>query len=549
MTTFLLLISWVLINTSWATEIKSYKDHYLTNENVWVELIGKPGNEKDWIGIYPAGASNDWANVVSWVWAYDTSKVEVHSGDWYKFKNSSLKDYAGKGYFSNYAIQLPPGNYEARFFLNNSYNLVTKDTFTVQAGDETQLTLDKQSYAANDTLMINYAAMSGDPEDWLGIYKKGDSNDWANQKAWTWSGGKINGSASISYQNLAAGEYEVRAFFNNSFQVEAIASFAIVEKAFWEKGAYDIQLTELPNGKGVVYSPEGLADNLPVVVFVYGGASNEHEIKHKTVLNFIASHGYHAVFIHDVSYLYPARTAEKYVEAINELEKIKGVNTRKLGVVGHSSGGGAALGILKTLKNNYGYGTDKSFVLAIDPWFALEMKQQDLLALPENSYALILQFGEGGNNMTAINGVNYSTDALIPLTLFKYLNTHYPQNVDYKIFENVGEDRGHLYLYDNITNAENTGNNYESMKGGLEPLGALMEHTFKGNNPNAKAKALGNNESELQEIKRFDEYEFACKETRYGIISNDNGMVTSIDRNDDVDEDVEYCNAVPRGNP
>ena len=66
------------------------------------------GHAKDWIGIYPVGSSNDWANVVAWKW----SRGQVN----------------GQKSFNN----LPVGNYEVRVFFRNSYKVEARDGFSVK---------------------------------------------------------------------------------------------------------------------------------------------------------------------------------------------------------------------------------------------------------------------------------------------------------------------------------------------------------------------------------------------------------------------------------
>ncbi|CAA6810596.1 MAG: Bacillolysin (Neutral protease), partial [uncultured Thiotrichaceae bacterium] len=342
---------------------------------------------------------------------------------------------------------------------------------------------------------------------------------------------------SIDIDNLPVGEYEVRAFFNNRFDDEAVASFVI--KEYWEKGGDNIAEITLPNNKGFVYSPVGHGEDLPVVFFAYGGYYSDHEKYHKTLLNFIASRGYHAVFVEyeNGDFTNATSAANKFAEAVAAYEdlNLQGVNKQKIGVVGHSSGGGLAFKVLKELKDTYQYGSDKSFVMAIDPWFAFEMNQQDLKDLPNNTNTLILQFGPGGNNMKSLlidgESRNYSTDGKIAGTLFKYLNELYPENVDYKIFANVGDDRGHKYLNDDITegNRNNKGNNYERMKDGLKPLGALMDFTFH-DNLEAKAIALENNQRAEQHIFPKQNYAFKCTHNEF------TDAVGKL-----LDTDVNYC--------
>jgi len=96
-----------------AVKISTWKANYKSTENVWIKLSNKPGNTKDWIGIYKADTNNDWGNVVAWKWAKDDSQKYPN---WYEF--SGIKD----------------GKYEARFFLNNSFRLEAKSGFSVGGG-------------------------------------------------------------------------------------------------------------------------------------------------------------------------------------------------------------------------------------------------------------------------------------------------------------------------------------------------------------------------------------------------------------------------------
>lgn len=242
------------VNTAFAIDILTWKTEYESDEDVWIELKDKPNNIQDWIGVYPVGSSNDWGNVVSWVWANDTSQTSVDPGDWYKFEDTTGEHFGEEGNYTNYQVALPPGEYEARFFLNNSYVVEAKTAaFTVKAESTVQLILDKQTYASNDTVQVSYSGMSGERDDWLAIYEKGDSTAWGNVKAWAWSDGETNGSLSLSFENLAAGDYEVRVFFNNSFTVETAKSFNIVVKEF---GARSVESTPLGNGT-LFASPNG----------------------------------------------------------------------------------------------------------------------------------------------------------------------------------------------------------------------------------------------------------------------------------------------------
>ncbi|CAA6814481.1 MAG: Unknown protein, partial [uncultured Thiotrichaceae bacterium] len=128
----MLLVGWVFINTSWATDIHSYKNVYSVDEDVLIKLTtDNQINEKDWIAIFQAEADNDWANVVSWVWAKDTSDADFY-GNWYQFEDRESDLFNQPGGHGKYSVKLPVDDYEARFFLNNSYDVEKSIAFSVR---------------------------------------------------------------------------------------------------------------------------------------------------------------------------------------------------------------------------------------------------------------------------------------------------------------------------------------------------------------------------------------------------------------------------------
>jgi hypothetical protein len=82
--------------------------------------------------------------------------------------------------------------------------------------------------------------MEGNEEgDWLAIFPKEKPSagefivDAENDNGWIFTGGSKSGKVTFSTLNLsklAKGEYEVRAFFNDSYKVEAVYAFFIKDK-------------------------------------------------------------------------------------------------------------------------------------------------------------------------------------------------------------------------------------------------------------------------------------------------------------------------------
>ena len=204
---YFLLLCTVLHSTS----IRTSKSIYSIHDNVELSTKGMSGDNQDWIAIYPVGTSNDWDNVVAWSWT-----------------NGAIE-------YRKTFNRLPIGNYEARAFFKNTYNLEAKSSFSVK-NDGTNVSKAKafiktvkHEYALNETINVNFSNMLGDNKDWIAIYPVGSSNDWSNVAAWSWTNGVKDGS--YTFKSLKAGKYEVRAFFKNSYNVESKYEFTVKENS------------------------------------------------------------------------------------------------------------------------------------------------------------------------------------------------------------------------------------------------------------------------------------------------------------------------------
>lgn len=187
-----------------ATSLSVTKESYLPTENIEVNFKEMLGHNDDWIGIYPVGSSTEWKNVLRWNWTNDVSEGKL------KFE------------------KLPIGEYEIRAFYNNSYKVEATKSFKVQEPSlRTSVVTDKRDYLINESIVATYKDMSGDGEDWIGIYPKGSSNAWQNMVQWAWVGGKNSGTQTFSA--LPLGSYEVRVFFHNSLISEASYPFVVGE--------------------------------------------------------------------------------------------------------------------------------------------------------------------------------------------------------------------------------------------------------------------------------------------------------------------------------
>ena len=95
------------------------------------------------------------------------------------------------------------------------------------------LTLNQTIYTQTDGLSIEveFKEMTGQDKDWIAIYPAGTNNSWKNVVAWKVTGDKTSGKLILANvkrkSKIKDGKYEVRAFYNNSYKLEAKVAFEI----------------------------------------------------------------------------------------------------------------------------------------------------------------------------------------------------------------------------------------------------------------------------------------------------------------------------------
>jgi len=177
---------------------------------------------KDWIGIYKKGDDNSWGNVIEWKWAGDTT---FDGNDRYRVMYLNPKKYS------------PNKKYEARYFLNNSFttHMKSKPFSTESSNNQISVTEIKGNYQ-NGRVRFNIyprgiVKLKYGAKDWVGLYRKGTSNDWNNVLTWGWvkefedvDKGVFQLVKSI---HLQKGKYDVRYFRDNSFITYKDSTFKV----------------------------------------------------------------------------------------------------------------------------------------------------------------------------------------------------------------------------------------------------------------------------------------------------------------------------------
>jgi len=215
----ILILSLFLVALNGATigTDKELYDHGAGDTLIHVNFAQMQGTSTDWIGIYPAGASYEFENVVSWKW---TGGIIAGTLDF---------------------NLLPAGNYDVRAFYKNSLTKKAEATFSIigeaVVPPDVNLTTNKSTYLNTETITATFTNMQGNATDWIGIYPARASYEFENVVAYKQTGGDINGS--VSFTNIPVGNYDVRAFFNNTLGQEATTPITVTA----DPAYHDVNIT------------------------------------------------------------------------------------------------------------------------------------------------------------------------------------------------------------------------------------------------------------------------------------------------------------------
>ncbi len=259
---------------------------------------------------------------------------------------------------------------------------------------------------------------------------------------------------------LSASEWKWVPIFVDDIQIVIPVSKPVV---YGEGGSHPVaRHDEVDANMTTAFYPSDIPDGVkvPVVFFASGYASVDSK-DYESLLKFIASHGYYVIYakqnVHGWDDVFA--NLDKMLDDTNGI--LPKLDTTRIGVMGHSLGGGYVFKILKHYTDK-GYGTNGKFVMVLEGYYAYGMDTEAMKHLPSDTNVVMQQYGPGGNN--AVN----DTDPRITLTEFYLLDSIPKSQKDWQIVENAD----HRYPYGNKS--------YSQMQGILKPLDALMDYTFNG---------------------------------------------------------------------
>ena len=178
-------------------QVTTSKNLFLAHEDIKVLYSGLPGNSRDWVTVVKAGKANNEIGP----WTYSSGK--------------------GKGEFV--AKNLPPGDYEARLYLNwpdGGYNVQSRHRFTIHpTRGRVSFKTNKKTYSPNEEIVVEFSKLPGNSRDWITIVET--TAPQSRQGELHYTQGKVQGK--VSFKPLNPGEYEARLYYD------------------WPKGGYDVK--------------------------------------------------------------------------------------------------------------------------------------------------------------------------------------------------------------------------------------------------------------------------------------------------------------------
>jgi hypothetical protein len=285
----------------------------------------------------------------------------------------------------------------------------------------------------------------------------------------------------------------------------------ISNKEFGLEGTHNVStFTSLDYSYTTVYYPSDIAimpEKSPLVFFISGWfGTPQTSAKYETLLRFLAKHGYTVIYTDEGSTTNFQVALDSFDNMLANQEVgfknnvLPYIDTSRIGVIGHSAGGGTTLTTLKYYSSpDKNYGENGRFVMGLDPWYAFGMTENDIKTLPTNTNLVFIKFGVGGNSN------NDGTDARIPLTIYSLLESIANSKKDYQIYDQ--ENANHSYPQGNRS--------YTEMQGILKPLDALLDYTFVEQSERTRLVALENGNDDpyangqgIQVV--LDAYDYPC---------------------------------------
>lgn len=238
-----------------------------------------------------------------------------------------------------------------------------------------------------------------------------------------------------------------------------------------------------------IFYPSGTTSAKPTIFYShpYGGESADYN---RGLFEFIAKKGYVVVFVPyrtiDVSIDHRYLTLwSGFTKAAADYPNI--IDTRKVGFMGHSFGGGASIGLSYKAFTENGWGEDGRFLFTMAPWYTFPWSEtlttaEQLHNFPENTKMMSQVYDEDDTN-----------DHRMAIDIYTHINI--PDSEKDFILIKSSKIAGYTYITDHVL--PNSRSAYDALDyyGVYRLLDALIDYSFNGSAA-GKNVALGNGSAE-----------------------------------------------------
>lgn len=256
-------------------------------------------------------------------------------------------------------------------------------------------------------------------------------------------------------------------------------------------GPYKVAEIDFPNteyaGTNVsIFYPQNITSPRPVIFYShpFGG---EDKMYNTRLYHFLAQKGYVVVFVpyatNDVSVEHRYTTLwNGFKGAVARYPDL--IDTRKVGFMGHSFGGGASFALAYKGFVEEGWGQDGRFIFVEAPWYSYEITEQQIQNFPSNTKLISQVYDDDVIN-----------DHRMAIDLFKRINIPNSEK-DYMLVKK-SIIRGYTYTAEHNLPSTRIGTAYDAYDyyAVYRLLDALIDYSFNGNAA-GKNVALGNGSAE-----------------------------------------------------
>ena len=191
------------------------QNNYVVGETIKVSFDDGPKNSKDWIGIYGLGMIPGSVDALDWAYVNGSKIAGEERAD-------------GMVVFSS---QLPIGEYFAKFFENDSYGELASYRFRVVPPPVVSPA--KTVFNVGEKVVVNFDYGPSNAKDWIAIYRPETDPSKLPSLSWAYVGGSrtvgdaLGKGDVVLSDNLAAGNYVIRFFENDSYKQLAESVFVV----------------------------------------------------------------------------------------------------------------------------------------------------------------------------------------------------------------------------------------------------------------------------------------------------------------------------------